>query len=165
MHGVIGSDQFAELAGKLAVMAPARARAMTAEVAEKHGVEAPFLLKDIRFIEVVIARNELIHRLRHEIGWSWERIGRFMGKDHTSCIYAARRHAAKTDGTKTSPRRPRSNSRRFVTAEQYTQHLRKRRADHAWRLKNDRAYREKMLVKKRARQMKEARDRLLMAMM
>lgn len=71
-------------------------RFIVAAVADKHMVGEKSILGACRLKEIVAARFEAIYLIRETTGASYPQIGRFFGgRDHSSCIYAYRTHAAK----------------------------------------------------------------------
>ena len=52
-----------------------------------------------RFAKIARARQILAYACREWIGWSYPQIGREMGLDHTTCMYAHRRVAERSDET------------------------------------------------------------------
>lgn len=38
------------------------------------------------------ARQELMHHLRFDLGWKFPRIGKFLHRDHSTCVYGAHEH-------------------------------------------------------------------------
>jgi len=65
------------------------------QVAARHGLCSNLILGKCRSAEIVEARWEVFWRLRHELGWSYPRIGKFMNKDHSTAIHACQRMAAR----------------------------------------------------------------------
>ena len=64
------------------------------EVSAKHQLSVKSIKSNHRGLAFVYARHEVCFRLRHELGYSYPRIGRFFGgMDHTTCLNAVRRHA------------------------------------------------------------------------
>lgn len=66
----------------------ARWEVMLAEVAEKHGVTSGDILGRERIRKIVAARHEICRRLHAELGIGYKEIGRRLGRDHTSVMYA-----------------------------------------------------------------------------
>ena len=71
------------------------------EVLWWHGVEYghAMTMDDIRarsrLAPIVLARADCMRRLRFEKGWSYPRIGRFFGMDHTTVMHNVNRSALK----------------------------------------------------------------------
>lgn len=63
------------------------------EVADKHDTTAKDILFHSRFHSISQARQEACFRLRCELGWSYPRIGKFIGRDHSTIITAVRCHS------------------------------------------------------------------------
>jgi hypothetical protein len=79
-------------------------RRILGEVAEKHNLPAADIFKDRRVRHIVRARQEAMWRCSEETGYSYPRIGRFFGRDHTTVMHACRVHAARmAEGVATSP--------------------------------------------------------------
>ena len=79
-------------------------RRIVSEVAEKHNLPVRDIFKDRRNKSLVHARHEAMWRCSEETGYSFPRIGRFFGKDHTTVLHACRVHAARmAEGVATSP--------------------------------------------------------------
>lgn len=66
------------------------AKAVVAEVCDKHNVAVNDVMSLRRSKSIVAARHEVCWRLREETNWSMPQIGRFMGRDHTSVLYGCR---------------------------------------------------------------------------
>lgn len=70
------------------------------EVAAEYGVTAAEIMGRSRRVKVIYARRHAIYRIRNEVvidgrSASWPRIGRWLGRDHTTIIYAYRNHGKK----------------------------------------------------------------------
>jgi chromosomal replication initiation ATPase DnaA len=67
-------------------------------IAEKHGVTIEEVCGRSRLAAIVAARQELLYAIRvsDPRRWSFTRIGRMWGMDHTSVIAGFRRHEART---------------------------------------------------------------------
>jgi chromosomal replication initiation ATPase DnaA len=66
-------------------------------VAEKHGLTMIEIKSRDRSKRIVRPRQEAIYRVR-QLGWSYPRIGRFFGLDHSTCIHSVRVHAERMAG-------------------------------------------------------------------
>lgn len=73
-------------------------RRRSREIAERHKVSLRQLLSPYRGRAVVKARQELMHTLVVEHGWSLMRAGRAIGRDHTTVLHGVRVHAARLAG-------------------------------------------------------------------
>lgn len=60
------------------------------DVCERHKVLAADLKGPSRKLFIVHARWELAYRLRHELQWSFPKIGLLLNKDHSSIIHAVK---------------------------------------------------------------------------
>lgn len=72
------------------------------EVSQKHGIDEATLLGNSRFAHVVLARNEAMWRMRHEIivagkPMSFPQIGRRFGRDHSTIIHGVKCHQKAID--------------------------------------------------------------------
>lgn len=73
---------------------PPRVAAIIMEVANRCEQFASDIMSDCRKRQTVKARNEIIYRLRMlEPTPSFPMIGKWMGRDHTSCMWSTARHA------------------------------------------------------------------------
>lgn len=74
------------------------------EVCEAHGVRFVDLTGPSRVKHLTAARHEACYRLRDEVGLSWPRIGTILGgRDHSTIIYGARKHAQTHGLTELTP--------------------------------------------------------------
>ena len=62
-----------------------------ADVSLERGVSVKLIRGRRRFHYIAHARQEVIWRLRR-LGYGFPEIGRSMGLDHTTCLFACRRH-------------------------------------------------------------------------
>ena len=62
-------------------------------VAAEFEVPAHMILSDMRRSDVVLARHVVTVLMLRLTGWSMSRLGRSMGRDHTSIMHASRRVA------------------------------------------------------------------------
>lgn len=76
---------------------PVSARMIAANVCHAHKQPFREIVGPIRFAPVVLARQEVMWRLHHELGWSKSRIGRFLGRDHSTAWHGIRKHQARLD--------------------------------------------------------------------
>lgn len=170
MHGTIGNaDVFENVGRALAAMGPARARVIVAEVSEKHGVNPRSLMAGFRYCGIVKARTEVVYRLRTEIGWSFTRIGMFLGRDHTSIIYAYRKYMWKFHGSP-APKRWRSSRvtrglSKYANEEHRRLVLARKREQYAARKAKDPLFEERRAETQRRSKFRARQTRLLMAMM
>lgn len=67
-----------------------RVHAYAWEAANRNGVSVYAILSPDRRRNVVLARNEVMRRLRWQDGFSTSQIGRWMGRDHSTVIHATR---------------------------------------------------------------------------
>ena len=68
-----------------------RAKTILNEEAAAAKLTPEHLLGECKRHVFVVARHEAMRRLRDELGWSFPRIARFMGrKDHTTAIHGVR---------------------------------------------------------------------------
>lgn len=72
------------------------ARSIVDAVAAKHGFDPEQLLGKGRYQDVAAARHEAMFRIRTELKWSLPRIGALFHRDHSTVIYALRRHAGES---------------------------------------------------------------------
>lgn len=71
-------------------------KAIIKEVCERHRLSPSAVLSRSRMNEIVIARHEIWHRVRSELGWSYPRIGKVIGGfDHTTVLSGVRAHEAR----------------------------------------------------------------------
>ena len=74
---------------------PPRVVAVIRDACHKHRIRIKDLMDGERTRPVCICRNEVVYRIRdHPAKPSFPTIGKWMGRDHTSCLWAASRHAA-----------------------------------------------------------------------
>lgn len=64
------------------------------EVCAKHGITRTALLSKRRHRDLVLARHEAMWRAREETTLSFPQIGAALQRDHSSCIWGARKHEA-----------------------------------------------------------------------
>ena len=79
---------------------PARAptwRRILYEVAQKHGITPRDILGSSRYKPVVLARREVIWRMRQELKFSFPRIAMYLGRDHTTILYNHAQHVAQME--------------------------------------------------------------------
>jgi Bacterial dnaA protein helix-turn-helix len=69
------------------------ARRILEDVSIKHRVSIVDILSERRCVNYVLARQEAMYRLKNETTWSLTRIGRFLRRDHTTCLYGIEKHA------------------------------------------------------------------------
>lgn len=69
------------------LLTPEDAGALAVNVAETHGLDLEEMLSTSRRAECVDARLEIYRELR-KAGWSYPRIGKFVGRDHTTIMHA-----------------------------------------------------------------------------
>jgi hypothetical protein len=75
-----------------ALPAPARARALLESVAESHDVSVGDILGPRRQRNLVAARREVTARIAIACpSWSLPRIGKFLNRDHTTCLWHLRK--------------------------------------------------------------------------
>lgn len=60
--------------------------------AEKHGVDYRAVLGPGRAVELCLARDEACYEIRHRLQMSTPRIGRMIGRDHTTVLASIIRH-------------------------------------------------------------------------
>lgn len=72
-----------------------RWRRIADEVRTKHLISRPDLFSRCLRAEVVACRDEVMWRLKHDLGWSLAEIGRRLGRDRAAVLYAVRRHEAR----------------------------------------------------------------------
>lgn len=63
--------------------------ALANAIAAKHGTTWRQIREDIRIAYVHAARKELCREL-HKLGWSYAKIGRFIGRDHSTVMTAVK---------------------------------------------------------------------------
>ena len=63
-------------------------------VERKHGFTVGALQTRLKTRAICTARDEAMSLIRKRLGWSYPQIGRFFNKDHSTVIYAVRRHEA-----------------------------------------------------------------------
>jgi hypothetical protein len=74
---------------------PLRVSRIIREACTAHGVRIADLMDGKRTRHICLCRNEVVYRIRdHATPPSFPTIGRWVGRDHTSCLWAASRHAA-----------------------------------------------------------------------
>ncbi len=64
-------------------------------IAERHGLPVEAVMGRCRQREYVLARQEAMWVLRNRLGDSLPRIGRLMGRDHTTILHGIRAHEAR----------------------------------------------------------------------
>jgi hypothetical protein len=70
------------------------AKRLVHEICAAHRVSRLDLISARRSNPLIVARQELMWRLRQETAWSLAQIGHFLGdRDHTTVLYGCRRHA------------------------------------------------------------------------
>lgn len=70
-------------------------RVIARQVCEKHGISFLELCSRRRTAQLVLARQEVMYRLRYETTLSYPQIGqRIGGRDHATAIHNVRRHEA-----------------------------------------------------------------------
>lgn len=62
------------------------AKQIATEVARKHGVAVSFLIGPNKKKERLSIRNEALHEIRSQLGWSYNRIGEMFGLDHKTVM-------------------------------------------------------------------------------
>ena len=62
---------------------------------EGHGVTRTDIMSRSRLAPIVLARADCMRRLRYERGWSYERIGKMFGLDHSTVIHNCNRSVLK----------------------------------------------------------------------
>ena len=67
------------------------ARSIIADVAREHDVTREEILSRSNPMRIVTARHDAMHRVRQELGWSYERIGRLFNRDHSTVLAAVRK--------------------------------------------------------------------------
>lgn len=60
--------------------------------AKRQGVTVAQLMGDNRHVPVVLARQEAWWRIWREHGYSYPRIAKLFGKDHTTVMYGVKKH-------------------------------------------------------------------------
>jgi len=77
-----------------------RITAILRDTAEKHGLTEMELMTKNRKSKFVVARQEAIYRIRHEVKKSMTEIARIFDKDHTTILHALEKHSEriKADG-------------------------------------------------------------------
>ena len=75
------------------IVAPERCRKIIMDVARARGVDTASIMDKSRKNVIARARHEIFYRLRTELGWSYPRIGRVFGLDHTTVLWGASSHA------------------------------------------------------------------------
>jgi transposase len=68
-------------------------RAIIAEVAQAYGVTTETIMGRDRNRAAAWPRQEVFYRLRHERGLSYPKIGAIFGRDHTTILHGATKHA------------------------------------------------------------------------
>lgn len=85
---------------RVSVSAP-RVRGIIAEVAQAHRLQPRDLTGHDRFAHMILARHEAIWRVRVETKISSPQIGRFFGgRDHTTILWACRRHQQRLEAAR-----------------------------------------------------------------
>ena len=74
---------------------PHKPNALLEEVCARHNVRSFDVMRKCNEARVVRARNELAYLLRQSDPqkWSYPAIGRYLGKHHTTMIYAVNQHS------------------------------------------------------------------------
>jgi hypothetical protein len=73
-------------------------RIIVREVCQKHGVPEIDIFSHRRPHNVVLARHEMMYRMRHETPLSLPQIGkRLGGRDHTTVLHGIRKHQARLE--------------------------------------------------------------------
>ena len=74
------------------------ARKMVERVAEKHGLGAKALFVRSTRRAIVYPRQQAMYAIRQRLGWSYPRIARLFGMDHTTVIYGVRQYEKRMEG-------------------------------------------------------------------
>jgi PHD/YefM family antitoxin component YafN of YafNO toxin-antitoxin module len=95
-NATISDDEYLSVIGadhqEMVLSTPQKLKKILAEVAQSHGVSINDLLAHRRFHDLVVARQEFCYRAYSETTWSLPRIGGFMGRDHTTILWAIAAH-------------------------------------------------------------------------
>jgi chromosomal replication initiator protein len=73
------------------------------EVCEAHDVKRDEIFKKNRSKKLVMARGVIYDRIRKELGWSYPKIGKLFGRDHTTILHGvrlAREYMSQNEGGK-----------------------------------------------------------------
>lgn len=73
------------------------------EVCETHDVTRDEIFKKNRSKKLVMARGVIYDRIRKELGWSYPKIGKLFGRDHTTILHGvrlAREYMSQNEGGK-----------------------------------------------------------------
>jgi len=73
------------------------------EVCEAHDVTRDEIFEKNRSKKMVMARGVIYDRIRKELGWSYPKIGKLFGKDHTTILHGvrlAREYMSQNEGGK-----------------------------------------------------------------
>ena len=60
------------------------------EVCETHDVTRDEIFEKNRSKKLVMARGVIYDRIRNELGWSYPKIGKLFGRDHTTILHGVR---------------------------------------------------------------------------
>ena len=71
--------------------------AIVDDIAREHGIKSEDLLGRSRRMMYVRPRHFAMFRIREELGWSYPRIAKFFGKDHSSIFYALKKLRERDD--------------------------------------------------------------------
>ena len=75
-----------------------KARTIVLRSCEKWGYSPKDVRAEFRYGNLPDCRHEIYWHLRHDLGWSYPRIARYMGgKDHTTILHGCRRYQDKLD--------------------------------------------------------------------
>lgn len=81
---------------RLARVLPAADKVLD-ETCAKYSVSKDSILAQVRFPEIVAPRQEVMWRLRTELGCSFPVIAKFLGRDHTTIMHGVRAHQLRLD--------------------------------------------------------------------
>ncbi len=77
-----------------------RWRSIMLDVAKAHGLHFHDFVGRSRVQRIVFARQEVMWRFKHELGWSLPEIGRRLGgRDHTTVLHGVRQHQRRIDSS------------------------------------------------------------------
>lgn len=67
-------------------------RGIQLEYCERYGITLADMVGPCRKKRFAIPRQEAMAEVRKRLGWSYPRIGKLFGKDHTTVLWACRKH-------------------------------------------------------------------------
>lgn len=78
---------------------PQTGRSIQLEYCERYGITLTDMLGPCRAKRFAVPRQEAMAEVRKRLGWSYPRIGKLFGKDHSTILWACRKHGIEADPT------------------------------------------------------------------